>query len=299
MQELIEIISKQIASTKDSVRLFHGRGKKWPKYAHFSIDFFPPNILITTYKDISLDEKNALVKLLHEIPELNFESIFLQKRFNKNEEVEVLWGEFPVEAFAVEKAEKYILNLKKSQNIGFFLDMAIGRELVRKLSANRRVLNLFSYTCSLSVAALKGGAIEVVNIDMSKPSLAIGEKNHQLNELSGRAKFIPYDVLSSFPNIKRRGPYDLVIIDPPTNQGESFKALRDYYKVIKRLDEMTEDEAFVLACLNSPYLNDTFIQDIFKEYAPNFIMLEKHYSSFSHMEINPEEGLKIFLYKKI
>jgi hypothetical protein len=45
----------------------------------------------------------------------------------------------------------------------------------------KRVLNLFSFTCAFSVAALAGGAHSVVNIDLSRPALALGRENQNAN----------------------------------------------------------------------------------------------------------------------
>lgn len=297
---MLKTISSRIPATKgECIRLFHGRGKKWPGFEHLSIDLYPPAILITTYKEIDEAEKAFLVETLKSIPALQFESILLQKRYGRGEDVEVLSGTAIGETHAVEKSEKYLINLKNAKNIGFFLDMAIGREYVRNNSEGKSVLNLFSYTCSLSVAALKGGAKQVVNVDMSKPSLNVGEKNHLLNGIDKRAvKFLPYDIMKSFGAIARKGPYDLIIIDPPTNQGDSFKAERDYHKIIKRLHTMTAKDGIIMACLNSPHLDSQFLISAFEEHANQFTFQEKFYSSFSEMEVNQEEGLKILLFKK-
>jgi len=297
---MLKTISSRIPSVEgDCVRLFHGRGKKWPEFEHLSIDLYPPAVLITTYKEIDDAEKASLVETLKSVPNLKFSSILLQKRYGKGEDVEVLFGETPAETHAVESSEKYIINLKNAKNIGFFLDMAIGREYVRNNSKDKTVLNLFSYTCSLSVAALKGGATQVVNVDMSKPSLNVGEKNHIINGIDKRsAKFLPHDIMKSFGAIARKGPYDLIIIDPPTNQGDSFKANRDYHKIIKRLHTMTAKDGIVMACLNSPHLDSQFLIDSFTEHANQFTFQEKFYSSFSEMESEPEAGLKILLFKK-
>lgn len=299
MQNLAEIIQKNSTLLEEECcRLVHGRGKKWEEFSHLSIDWYPPTILITTYKEISNEEKQLLVEIIKSIKNLPCKNILLQKRYLKGESVEVLIGEIEENAFAVENLEKYKLNLNNPQNIGFFLDMKNGREWIRKNSKNKSVLNLFSYTCSLSVAALKGGALEVINVDMSKSSLSVGEQNHLINNVNGKAKFISYDIMNSFANLRRKGPFDLVIIDPPTNQGDSFKVERDYHKVIRKLSDMTKEEALVMACLNSPFLTEIFLLDVFKEHAPGFAFQEKVISSFHDMELNPEEGVKILIFKK-
>lgn len=290
-RELMEI------PTGQAQRLFHGRGKMWPEFEHLNVDFYPPHLLITTYKELSAIEKE---KLLYELSAIDSLSILLQKRYVKNEAIEVLKGEFPESAFAVENSEKYLLNLTTPQNIGFFLDMAIGRQWLRENSTDKRILNLFSYTCSLSVAALKGGAAHVLNMDMSQKALSVGEKNHTLNGIHrGMVSFLPHDIMKSFGALVRKGPFDIVIIDPPTNQGESFKVDRDYHKIIRRLPEFTQEGSIIMACLNSPFLGSDFLKASFAEFAPQFEFQKLMYSSFAHMEKNPEEGLKILFFKRI
>ena len=125
------------------------------------------------------------------------------------------------------------------------------------------------------------------------------KKNHLNNKITSGAKFIPYDILNSFGNIRRRGPYDLVIIDPPTNQGHSFKVNRDYVKIIKKLNEMTSDKALIMACLNSPFLESVFLKDLFKEHAPEFEFQYNVASPWESQELKSEEGLKILIFKKV
>ena len=141
---MFNIIKSRIPKDSDSKRLFHGRGKKWPAYEHLSIDYYAPNVLVTTYKEITEEEKTSLRNILKGFPELKIESVVLQKRYGKGESVEILVGEEPRDCLAVEKSEKYSISLTNSKNIGFFLDMAIGRDFVRAHSAGKKVLNLFS-----------------------------------------------------------------------------------------------------------------------------------------------------------
>lgn len=299
-QQVSKTILTQLSSEREAKRLFHGRGKKFLGLEHICIDLFNETILVTVYKEISDEDKIALTEMLTSLNELKIKNILLQKRYLKNQEIEIIQGEIPNEEYALEKSERYLINLSRPQNIGFFLDMKIGRDWLRAHSENKKVLNLFSYTCSLSVAALKGGAYEVVNVDMSQASLNTGRINHKLNGLEKKSvKYLPHDIMKSLGNISNKGPYDLVIIDPPSNQGSSFKVERDYAKILKRLEAMTCDKAVVLACLNAPHIQSGYLKELMQEYAPHFEFQEIMYSSFSSMDSNPEEGLKILVYQKV
>ncbi|MDO9181246.1 MAG: class I SAM-dependent methyltransferase [Bacteriovorax sp.] len=302
MKLLQDIIKKNLLKTKDCSRIFHGRGRLVPGFEHLVIDFFSPTVLITLYKETS-DEADIVARLvtfLNDIPDIIIDNFLLQKRYLSRPELQVIQGSIPNTPVALERGSQFNLKFGDSQNIGFFLDMNPGRELLERISQNKNVLNLFAYTCSLSVAALKGGADKVINVDMSKAALALGDSNHLLNGMDlKKVKFLSYDIMKSWNNIYKLGPYDIVVIDPPTNQGDSFKVERDYYKIIKRLIDMTSDQATVLACLNSPYLTAQFLIDLFLEHAPEFKFQEIIYSAFSEMETNPEEGLKIVVFQKL
>lgn len=296
MNHLSSIISGNLPADSSSTRLFHGRGKKFPDLEHVTIDFFSPTVLITLYKEVSPEVMQTILEAISIVPADN---ILAQKRYLPRPILEVLKGSVDARATALERGLQFNLRFGDTQNIGFFLDMSPGRELLKRISKDKKVLNLFSYTCSLSVAALEGEARSVVNIDMSKAALAVGESNHLLNEVDmKKTRFLSYDIMKSWNNIYKHGPYDIVVIDPPTNQGDSFKVERDYHKIVKRLNEMTYNDAVVMACLNSPYLTAQFLIDLFKEHAPDYQLQEVIYSAFSEMEINPEEGLKIVVFKK-
>lgn len=286
-------INFEIQTSANAQRLFHGRGKLVAGLEHICIDQFDKNILITTYAEISEEDKKDLTKFLLDF-DTPLNSILLQKRFDKNLEVEILFGTIPEKANALEEGMSFAINLAKPQNIGFFLDMKVGRDYLRTHAQNKKVLNLFSYTCSLSIAALVGGASEVVNVDMSGPALSVGKLNHRLNSLEDKkVRYLDYNIMKSLGTIGKKGPFDLVIIDPPSFQGASFQLERDYPKMIKRLPEMLNSGATVLACVNDPLFSFSFLENLFNELYPELQIVSKMYSSFSSMDANTEGGLKI------
>ena len=107
------------------------------------------------------------------------------------------------------------VNLSDYIDTGLFLDhRPLRKILLEKDLKNKRVLNLFAYTCSLSVAAAKAGAY-VTSVDMSQTYLGWGEENFALNELKVfEHNFINADCLKFIKEHKEK--YDLMIIDPPT-----------------------------------------------------------------------------------
>jgi len=268
-----EIILNNIQTTKqDFQRVFHGRGYCYEGYHFLVIDSIDTVLHIAYFKEIDAALDKQCMELFEEInTSKKYSAIVLQRRYLPKAPKEVLFGSLPEEVFAHEEGMKFLLNFNDNQNNGFFGDMKIGRTYVKEEAKGLQVLNLFSYTCAFSVAALMGGAKKVVNVDMSKQALSLGRKNHQLNKLDKRGSaFMPYNILKSWSRIKKAGPYDLIIIDPPSLQKGSFASTTDYQKIIKRLGELSSEKCTVLAALNNPSLDTAFLKSIFAEHAPSF-----------------------------
>jgi 23S rRNA (cytosine1962-C5)-methyltransferase len=222
----------QLNGLTDCQRLFHGRGHAYPELSHVNVDWFSPIVLITLYQEVDdawLSEQVSGLQVL--IPECV--SIQVQFRSRKFAPSEVFWGEEISELRTQEHGLKYHISLGKAQNSGLFLDMGNGREGVKNNSEGKNVLNLFAYTCAFSVAAIAGGAKQVINIDMSKSSLSKGRENHKLNKQDGsKIKYEGVDIFKSYNRLKKHGPYDLLICDPPSFQKGSVNIERDYKKII-------------------------------------------------------------------
>ena len=136
------------------------------------------------------------------------------------------------------KADLYV-NLTDFIDTGLFLDHRPLRELIAKEAAGKRVLNLYSYTCAISLAAALGGASEVVSVDLSRKYLDWGRRNFMQSGLmeSAKYRFIDSDVFEWIKSGSEQ--YDLVIIDPPTFSnskkfGGTFEVQRDHLSLIKR-----------------------------------------------------------------
>jgi 23S rRNA (cytosine1962-C5)-methyltransferase len=282
----------------ESRRLFHGRGRVFPGLEPVTIDWFEPVAFVVLYDDTAEPWLGALAEELRDIFRDRLAAVVVQRRYLTDAPSELLYGALPEKVYAREAGLRYELRLGEAQNIGFFLDMAQGRELVRGLSNGRRVLNLFSYTCSFSVAALAGGAEHVVNLDMSRRALDIGRVNHQLNGIDQRrASFLPHDLFKSFGKLRRLGPFGVIVVDPPEQQGGSFSAVKDWARVVRRLGELAAPGCDILAALNSPKLAPSFITELFSEELPGATLVSAFGASDDFPESEPERGLKLFHFK--
>ena len=298
IENLKKLIQNNLENkTFEIKRVFHGRGNFYEDFNYLTVDSLN-EILFATFFEESSDE-NEIIKALKDIANAyNYKTFIVQKKYKKDELNEAIIGEIPPFYIVVENGLKYKINFF-NKNIGIFLDMKIGREYISSICKDKNVLNLFSYTCAFSVVAINAKAKQVVNVDMAKGALTTGRENHHLNNLdTKKVKFMPYDILKSWNRIKKEGPYDIIIIDPPSFQKGSFAATKDYEKIIKKLPELASENCIVLSCLNAPELDSDFIKEKFKEFAPTF-KFEKRLENLKEFITNNEEkSLKNLIFKK-
>ncbi|MEH6473158.1 MAG: class I SAM-dependent methyltransferase [Halopseudomonas sp.] len=293
MQAIIQALSEQVfdpAST-EALRLFHGRGHCYDGLSHINVDLLGSVLLITLYQD---ESNQALQPLVEVAKAQGIADVLVQHRYQRGGPVQWLLGE-PQETLRVtEDGLKFELQLGQSQNMGLFLDMANGRRWVREHARHCKVLNLFAYTCGFSVAAMAGGADGVVNLDMSKGALKRGQRNHQLNDHDSRGvRFLPHELFRSWGKLKKSGPYELVVIDPPSFQRGSFVATADYQKVLRRLPELLQAQAELLVCLNDPNIGSQFLIELMSEHCPRAQFVERLANPASFPERDSESGLKV------
>ena len=300
VEDLKVIIENNLKNkTCEFKRVFHGRGNFYEGFNYLTIDSIDKILLVSIFESMDCSLEEELFRLLEELyHNYNFEVLIVQRRYLKNSPSEVLIGQLDEENIAIENGLKYSINFN-NKNIGIFLDMKLGREFIKSISKDKNVLNLFSYTCAFSISSHAGGAKKIVNVDMAKGALSQGRKNHHLNNQDTKiVKFMPYNILKSWSRIKKEGPYDIIIIDPPSFQKGSFAATKDYEKIIKKLSSLTSENCVVLSCLNAPELDSDFIKDIFQNNAPEFKFSRKLDNLDTFPSKDEEKSLKNLVFVK-
>ncbi len=131
----------------------------------------------------------------------------------------VLWGAEPPEQITIdEHGMKVLVDVRRGQKTGFFLDQRENRRMVRELARGRaEALNLFGYTGGFSVAAALGGAKHVVTVDVDADAIALARANFKANGLDmADHAFATEDAFEILARYKREGRrFDLVVCDPP------------------------------------------------------------------------------------
>ena len=143
------------------------------------------------------------------------------------------------EVIVHEDGLQFKVNLSDYLDTGLFLDHRQTRKMVRQLSKDKSVLNLFAYTGSFTVYAAAGGAAATTTLDMSATYLQWAEGNLKINELTGpQHRFIQTDVTTWLRN-EPVEKFDLIILDPPTfsnskRMRHDFDIQRDHTYLINR-----------------------------------------------------------------
>jgi 23S rRNA (cytosine1962-C5)-methyltransferase len=131
----------------------------------------------------------------------------------------VLWGAEPPARIAIdEHGMAMLVDVRRGQKTGHFLDQRENRSMVRALAAGRaEALNLFSYTGGFSVAAAMGGARHVVSVDVDRDAVALARENFRANGLDpADHAFAAEDCFELLSRYKKEGRrFELVVCDPP------------------------------------------------------------------------------------
>ena len=136
-----------------------------------------------------------------------------------------------------ENGLNFSVDLDDTLNSGLFLDMRGNREIVSGSAKGRRVLNCFAYTCSFGVYCRARGALELVNVDVSKKYLERGRLNYRLNNLEpARNEMIRADAFEYLERAPEKGnSFGLIILDPPSfsrYKGRVFSVKKDMPELV-------------------------------------------------------------------
>jgi 23S rRNA (cytosine1962-C5)-methyltransferase len=180
-----------------------------------------------------LNEVYAAITQVFSIPDNH---IVLKKRqVQKGQEQYEKLGESKSRIVVKEGECEYYINLYDYLDTGLFLDHRPLRDKILRNSNNKKVLNLFAYTGSISVAAAVGGA-HVTTVDMSKTYINWAKDNFRLNDLYIDSHIFVRENVFDFLR-EDKNSYDTIILDPPSFSNSkkmdgSFDVQRDHSGLI-------------------------------------------------------------------
>ncbi|EHU4867142.1 class I SAM-dependent methyltransferase [Vibrio vulnificus] len=168
-------------------------------------------------------KQNIVDALIEVFPDCNVyerSDVSVRKKEGLQETTGVLHGEMPPKSVVIEEnGVKISVDIVGGHKTGFYLDQRDSRQQAMKYVKDKEVLNCFSYTGGFGLYALKGGAKQVINADVSQPALDTAKFNAELNAFDiskKRAVFLNADVFKLLREYRDQGTkFDVVIMDPP------------------------------------------------------------------------------------
>jgi 23S rRNA G2069 N7-methylase RlmK/C1962 C5-methylase RlmI len=261
-----------LASSNGALRIFHGPGEggTHPDLSRIAIEFFQAEGR-DAYAWVFSWEIGGVLKLADEtraavekfLRGKGVAGAVILERPEKGtpEDASLLFGRVPEYVDVVEFGLIYRIRFLETKHPGLFLDHAPLREWLVLNTGPRRVLNTFSYTGSLSIAARKGGANRVVTLDLSRPTIAWARENWELNfgktEVGpdSETDFIYGDVFEWFPKLEKRGDrFDAVILDPPSfsrSEKKVFSTAKDLPELHASAFQLLERGGLLITSINS------------------------------------------------
>ncbi len=208
---------KHLIAFTNAYRLVNGEGDFLPglvvdRYGDFFVvQFFTAGM--DHLKGLVIDSLSRL---------FSFKGIYERSEGGVREEeglapsVGILAGEEPPELIQIEENQyKFLVDIRKGQKTGFFLDQRDNRLLLSSLARDETILNCFAYTGAFAAYALRGGARRVLSVESSRPALELAKKNLDLNGLAASdGDLLKADVFSYLKRCKEE--FDIVVLDPPS-----------------------------------------------------------------------------------
>jgi 23S rRNA (cytosine1962-C5)-methyltransferase len=154
----------------------------------------------------------------------------------------------------------YSIDLTMHQDCSFYLDTrALRRWAIERLK-DKSVLNAFAYTGSLGVAALGGGASQVVQLDRSRRFLDVAKSSYALNGFAVHDKdFMQTDFFRAAGRLRRgNGRFDCVFLDPPffaTSAAAKVDQERHGTRLINKVRPLLAAGGLLVAVNNALYVS--------------------------------------------
>ncbi|MGB9594017.1 MAG: class I SAM-dependent rRNA methyltransferase, partial [Anaerolineae bacterium] len=188
----------------------------------------------STFTFLTLIFVDALVQLLHPAGVYERSDVDVRRKEGLQPAAGPIWGKEPPDTVEIlEHARKFLVDIKRGQKTGFYLDQRDNRRRIAQYAADKDMLNCFCYTGGFSVYAGAAGALRIVNVDTSRDALALARRNMALNGLTmADDEYVEGDVFQVLRRYRDEGrTFDLVVLDPPKfaiSQSQVQAATRGY-----------------------------------------------------------------------
>lgn len=201
-------------------------------YSNYAVVFERGKKLDDSEQNLRAKHLGAIYNAIKAVMDIPEERIIFKKREVQKGQLQYEKSDDEGERIIIKERKcLFGINLYDYLDTGLFLDHRPLRKIIHDTSKNKKVLNLFAYTGSISVAAALGGG-HVTTVDMSNTYLNWSKDNFRLNHLMIRDHI--FKKQNTFDFLREdEGGYDIIVCDPPSfsnskSMDGSFSVGRDH-----------------------------------------------------------------------
>jgi len=240
---------------KSAFRMIHGAGDALPGltcdvYGDFAVIYAYSRGLVTVGR-LCAEALREVVGIKGVVVKVRSRDSAPSQKFKQD-----VVGETPPDALVVQAdGARFEVHLMAALNVGLFTDMRLHRIGLARYARGRKVLNEFSYTGSLSVAAALAGAKSVTSVDLAGGVQKWARENFRLNGINEAPhRFFDEDMSAYLKRAAREGErFDMAIVDPPTvsaARAAAWTMKRDYPELIERTVALLEPDSLLWLSAN-------------------------------------------------
>lgn len=176
---------------------------------------------------------------------------FAEEHVQKQESFDFRSPDAPAPSVITENGLKFRASPGSGHKTGFFADQRDNREYLSRFTRGKRVLDICCNSGGFAIyAKARGGADEVIAIDLDEEILEVANKNAYLN--NARIKFVQSDLFPYLRDAAAAGEeFDVVILDPAKltrDREQVIAALKKYNDMNKLAMMVVKPGGILLTC---------------------------------------------------
>lgn len=251
-------LRKMYYDMKDSYRLIYGEADLIPGLiVERYFDVTKKIYLVVQFLSLSCEVyRHEILKALKKIirPDFIYERSDAGVREKEGLEEKSGWiGDAGQNVITIRENDVLLrVDIAKGQKTGYFLDQKFNRKKVAELSKGKTVLDTFSHTGAFGLNAFKGGAKQVISVDLSQEAVDLINKNIELNHAENKMSSVCADVFDVLKQYEAEGrKFDLIVLDPPAftkNAKNIQKAYGGYKEINLRAMRLLNPNGILVTC---------------------------------------------------
>jgi 23S rRNA (cytosine1962-C5)-methyltransferase len=238
----------RLEETTDAWRVIHSEGDG---ISGLVVDRYGDLVVVEFFSAGAFRHREWIYAALREaFPDCRFYS-FAEEHVQKQESFDFRSPEAPAPSVITENGLKFRASPGSGHKTGFFADQRDNREYLSRFTQGARVLDICCNSGGFAIyAKARGGADEVIGIDLDEEILEIAGKNAHLN--NAKIKFVQSDLFPYLRDAATAGEqFDVVILDPAKltrDREQVIAALKKYNDMNKLAMMVVKPGGILLTC---------------------------------------------------